>query len=212
MIIKLKDLLTESFISEKMTYKQLLAASEQGRIDRSQDVSVKPLTVNTENGREAWKFSYKSNPSTTGNRHKGYIYFFKEDIQNKESFGDINCSVACSCPDYCYRIAYNNKKKDADASNIVPANILKNNGASPASLPQVNGICKHLISLHEYLNTEIQSKSGNNTQQQQQTSNAPQEPDKVKPLPSQTNLFESGKINISEIMDVICDGKSFVIE
>src|SRR6266704_2986579 len=73
--IDLDVAINEDVVNETMSYKELLAASEKGRKQRSSDVSVRNLPVSTESNAEAWNFRYSSNPSTTGKSWKGYISF-----------------------------------------------------------------------------------------------------------------------------------------
>jgi hypothetical protein len=154
-MIKLKELISH-FILERMSYAQLMNASDPKRKERALRIPSKSLIVKSVNGREAWKFSYKTpkRENTTGLRHQGFIYFFKDWLDDVERNNEMNieCSVDCSCPDYKYRWAYNNAK--ADAGELGGNALNKNNGAPP----QINlgvGLCKHLLSLKEYLNEKI---------------------------------------------------------
>jgi len=154
-------------LSERMSFNQLLQASsnkpDNSRMNRAGHVSSKSLRIKSLDEGEAWTFSYKSqgNHSTTGHRHRGHIKFFKEDVSGKENAGDLECMVDCSCPDYKYRWAYNNAK--ADAGEVGSRSLNGNNGQPPrprdAIPPGVGnlgeGLCKHLIALAEYLQTNV---------------------------------------------------------
>lgn len=151
-MIKLKDLLLE-----KMTFKQLLALSDTGRKNRSKNIDTRSLKVQSDKNSESWIFSYKSSPSTTGKRHQGYIKFLKPDInQNKQAL-EWNCIVDCTCPDFKFRFAYNTSKQDASIIGNNSWN--KNNGRTPLPINNKIGLCKHLISLTDYLKTKISQKS-----------------------------------------------------
>jgi hypothetical protein len=154
-MIKLRNLICE-VIAERMTYDQLMSVSDPKRVERSDSVSVKPLIVRSINDREAWKFSYKTaaKENTTGLRHQGLIYFFKDDIRNGENALQLECSVDCSCPDFKFRFAYNNHQQDAGEIGSNSLNKAINRA------PQVSlgpGLCKHIISLKSYLQTEVEA-------------------------------------------------------
>lgn len=158
-MISFKNIMTR-ILTEVLTFRQLLSRSEPGRILRGKnDVKSRSIRVTSMNGDEAWMFSYKSNPSTTGKRWHGYVRFLKENVDNARSAEDLECMVDCDCPDYRYRWAYNNAK---DGSGITgPNSWNKNNGKPPRpkSMGGVGdmgvGLCKHLVSLSEYLKTKI---------------------------------------------------------
>lgn len=100
----LKEVLTE-----RISFQSLWNRSEEGRKERSRtDVGVKPMRVMTLDENEAWAFSYKSSPSTTGMRWHGYIQFFKENVRASQNAAQLECMVDCDCPDYRFRYAYNN--------------------------------------------------------------------------------------------------------
>ena len=157
-------------LTETMSFRDLLQGSESGRKQRARtDVNVKPMRVTTMDGKEAWTFSYKSSPSTTGNRWHGNIQFLKGTVSEKDSAEDLDCRVSCNCPDYRFRYAYNNYKAGS-------GNLGNNNGRAPRPRSQGgvgdygNGMCKHLLALGKYLQTQIS------------TPEAP-EPDDKPPMP-----------------------------
>ena len=148
--------LLKKVLTERMSFKQLLDGSEEGRKERGRhDVKVKPMRVTTIDGNEAWTFKYKSSPSTTGQRWHGYISFFKDNIPEDSSAEDLDCKVSCDCPDYTYRYAYNNAKADA-------GDLGRNNGQKWKLRSQGGvgdyglGCCKHLCALADYLKTKIE--------------------------------------------------------
>jgi hypothetical protein len=165
-MISFSDIMRKVLV-ERMSFRQLLRVSDEkpdnSRMDRARHVSAKSLRVKTMDESEAWTFSYKSqgNHSTTRQRHRGYVRFFKENISVNDNVEDLDCMVDCSCPDYRYRWAYNNARADA---GITGGNSLnKNNGQPPrprdAHPPGVGnlgeGLCKHLIALGKFLETSI---------------------------------------------------------
>jgi hypothetical protein len=152
-MILLKDLLLE------LTFNDLLKKTDSGRIARASGMDVKSLKIDASSDGESWIFSYKSSKSTTGKRHKGYIKFFKGKTPANKSSADWECIVDCECPDFRYRIAYNDTKQGASVTGNNSYN--KNNGATPKSLPQRDGLCKHLVALGKYLQTQIDTKRAN---------------------------------------------------
>jgi hypothetical protein len=149
-------------ISEALSFKQLLSTSDPKRMDRATHVNPRSLRVAAKDGNESWSFSYKSQRewSTTKMRHRGEIRFLKENVELIDNAEDLECIVDCSCPDYKYRWAYHNA---AQGSGVVGSNSLsKNNGQPPktADTDLGPGLCKHLISLGEYLKTNIDPPAG----------------------------------------------------
>ena len=149
-----------------MSFRQLLQGSESGRKQRGrQDVRPQSMKVTSMDGREAWTFNYKSNPSTTGHRWHGYVQFFKEDVRSKDNAMQLDCMVDCDCPDYRFRYAYNNAQADVGRVGAAPegwpyAN--QNNGQKPRPRSQGGvgdygvGLCKHLCSLSDHLRTVVE--------------------------------------------------------
>lgn len=161
-------------LTERMSFSDLYSTSTPDRIDRSKNVNARSLRVTSMGGQEAWTFTYKSNPSTTGHRWHGYVRFFNENVNQARSAADLDCMVDCDCPDYRYRFAYNNAKQDAGA--LGPDSWNQNNGQAPrpVALGGVGdygtGMCKHLIALGEFLKTNIEP-------------NAPEPEEKPAPAP-----------------------------
>jgi len=158
-MIKLKDLLLE-----KMSFRDLIKKSDPRRIARAKTVSSKNLSVQSGDNQERMVFSYKSNPSTTGNRHRGYIQFDNEDIKKHNSLEDVNCICECSCPDFKYKYAYGLNKQGV--APIGSTALSTNNGQRPKNFNESNiGICKHLISLGSHLDTGIKAPEPEYNQQ-----------------------------------------------
>jgi hypothetical protein len=151
-------------LTETVSFASLYRGSESGRKERGrQDVNVKPMRVMTLDQNEAWAFSYKSNPSTTGQRWHGYVQFLKENVKSETDASRLQCMVDCDCPDYRYRYAYNNAQAGAGRIGKHPewpyGN--DNNGSKPKPRSQGGvgdygvGMCKHLCALGEFLKTKI---------------------------------------------------------
>ena len=154
-MIKLRNIIRH-LIFERLSFGTLLRQSDPERKKRANHVDARNLLVTSgDTGMEKWIFSYKSqgNHSTTGMRHRGYIQFFKDNVAQNEDPMSLDCIVDCNCPDFKYKYAYNNNK--AGATPIGSTALNTNNGQKPQ--PQndlrVPGLCKHLISLSEFLNT-----------------------------------------------------------
>lgn len=150
----------KKILSERMSFRDLLAKSDPARVDRSKFVNARSLRVESMDGDEAWTFRYKSrgNHSTTGLPWHGYVRFFKDTATNKKSADELDCMVDCDCPDYKYRWAYNNAK--ANAGLVGRKSWNKNNGRSPRPYNDLGeGMCKHLIALGDFLKTKIDPDS-----------------------------------------------------
>ena len=150
-MIKLRDLLME-----KMSFKDLLKHSDPDRLKRSKTVSNKSLGVRSNDELETWNFSYKSSPSSTGKRHRGYIKFNKENVDMTDNPADLEIICDCNCPDMTYNLAYRNNQ--AQVTPIGSTAINKSSGQKPTPEHDHFGLCKHLGSLARFLNeTTIQA-------------------------------------------------------
>lgn len=167
----------KNVLLERLNFGQLYGGSESGRRQRGRnDVNPSSTQVTSTDNGEAWTFSYKSNPSTTGKRWHGFIQFFKDDVSHKDRADQLDCMVDCDCPDYRYRYAYNNKQAGVGWTGKHPEWKYnnQNNGQKwkPRSQGGVGdygvGLCKHLCSLRDYLRTVMEP-------------NAPDPKDKVSP-------------------------------
>ena len=151
-------------LTERVTFASIYSRSESGRKDRGrQDVNVKPMRVMTLDQNEAWAFSYKSSPSTTGHRWHGYVQFFKENVKSETDASKLQCMVDCDCPDYRYRYAYNNAQAGAGRIGKHPEWPYGNDNNGQRPRPRSKGgvgdygvgMCKHLCALGEFLRTKI---------------------------------------------------------
>lgn len=160
--------IAKRILNEILTYTQLMDFSEPARKKRSQKMRVSSLPMRADSNNEFWNFSYKSdnshittrpnNPNGIG--HRGRITF-KRNKSDKSAI-DTPCSVDCTCEDYRYKYAYANN--DKDAGTMGPTSLNKCNGKFPNKTnPYLRpGLCKHLLSLREYLRTKLEEsqKSG----------------------------------------------------
>jgi hypothetical protein len=143
---------------------------DNGREERSRHVRVKPLRVVASVGkdgqeRETSLFSYNSAAShrtdgAFGHGHQGYIRFLEGYDQG--TGGDVE--VNCNCEDYKYVWAKSNKDAGAGPTRSdgdINARGFKggsndNDGTrgqgirNPANVP---GLCKHLMAVADYLDT-----------------------------------------------------------
>jgi len=152
-MIKLRDLLCE-----RMSFRDILRASDSARLNRSKTVSNKSLGVRSNDELETWNFSYKTTggKSTTGRRHRGYIKFNKENVDSTDNPADLEIICDCNCPDMTYNLAYRNNQKQITPIGSTAIN--GSNGQKPTPEHDHFGLCKHLGSLARYLNeTTIQA-------------------------------------------------------
>jgi len=152
--------LVEQLLSEEMTFSDLLGYTDSERIARSKTVRNRSLPVTSDKLGEVWSFAYKSNPSTTGTGWQGRIIF--KEYAEAISADKHPVVVDCGCPDYQYKWAFANN--DQQAGLIGPHSLNKNNGRYPhITNPHATpGLCKHLISLRNYLKTKLaESKAMN---------------------------------------------------
>lgn len=144
----------EQVLHEDMTFDQLFRASEQKRIRRAQTVRGPPLDVDAYEDAMYYGFNFKSFPSTTGLRHRGYIKFIKpHNLQTP--LQNVKCEVDCSCPDYRYRWAWTNKQRRAGRVGPNSMNQSLNRAprrTNPMGLP---GMCKHLLAARNYIYNQL---------------------------------------------------------
>ena len=142
-------------LTERMTFSQLLRMSTPARKNRAKDMKVTKLPVMSGRNGKYWIFQYKSGPSnnTTGQSWKGRITFPKG--RKSTNAENLFCEVDCGCPDYKYRWAYANSRKDAGPIGFNSLN--KNNGQpSNTTNPKFRtGMCKHLIALRDQLRQKL---------------------------------------------------------
>jgi len=129
------------------SFNQILAGSEMGRRTRARTVRTKPpITTKDEDGNDILIYNFKSAPSTTGQRQRGYARFFRMKKSAAKKLGDLPVELSCSCPDYMYRWEVANHK-------VGSAQIFHSNGKNPDKTNPTfrPGLCKHLIALGNYI-------------------------------------------------------------
>ena len=155
--------IAKRILNEILTFNELMKFSEPRRKDRSKKMRVRSLPITSVKNGESWNFSYKSDSSHITSRppqnpngigHKGRILFKKSD--SGKSAIDMPCSVDCTCEDYRYKYAYANN--DHEAGEMGTGALNKCNGNFPKQTnPYLRpGMCKHLLSLRNYLRTKLQ--------------------------------------------------------
>ena len=82
-------------IFEAMSFSDLFRFSEPKRVVRSKTVKGPPLDIKAFKDSIFYTFNFKSNPSTTGLRHHGYIKFQKPGRDMPLS--QVKCLVDCTC-------------------------------------------------------------------------------------------------------------------
>jgi hypothetical protein len=142
--------IASKLICERLSYRELFRVSEPKRLLRANNVRGPSLDVEAYEGTMYYFFNFKSMDSTTGQRQKGYIRFFKPRNPNNP-LDKVECEVDCTCPDYKFRWAWANKQRGSGKVGQGSANKSLNRApriTNPGSRP---GLCKHLLALRNYI-------------------------------------------------------------
>jgi hypothetical protein len=139
------------YVCEAMTFNQLFRLTDQGRRDRAQTVRGPALELFPGANSESYFFNYKSYPSTTGSRHRGYVRFLRGNGTRRRPLQNVNCVCDCDCQDFRYRWAWANKQRGA--GKVGPGSL---NGAHNRAPRQTNpggrpSLCKHLARVADYV-------------------------------------------------------------
>jgi hypothetical protein len=139
------------YIAERLTYDQLFRMSEPKRVIRSHKVKGPPLEIDSYQDAVYYAYNFKSYPSTTGLRHRGYVKFLKPKHGGQKPLQHLDCVVDCTCPDFRYRWAWANKQRGA--SQVGPQSLNQAlNRAPRRTNPKSNpGLCKHVLAAREYI-------------------------------------------------------------
>jgi len=143
---------------ERLTFDQLVSVSEPKRVMRAKTVRGPPLDVEAYDDSVYYVFNFKSFPSTTGKRHKGFIKFFKPKSQ--KPLEKIECLVDCTCPDFRYRWAWANKQRGSSVVGLKSMNQALNRApriTNPRSRP---GLCKHVLALRDFVYGQYEEFDG----------------------------------------------------
>jgi hypothetical protein len=138
-------------LNEKLTFDQLFRMSDPKRVFRSFKVKGPPLEIDSYQDAVYYAFNFKSNPSTTGLRHRGYVKFLRPKLDGQKPLQHLNCVVDCTCPDFRYRWAWANKQRGASRVGAQSLNQAFNQAprrTNPTSKP---GLCKHVLAAREYI-------------------------------------------------------------
>jgi hypothetical protein len=141
---ELLDAIASEELFEDMTYADFLRLADPGRLQRSGYVRGPPMEIYGNSKQEYHVFNYKSYPSTTGFRHKGYIAF-KKPKGKPRPVEQLAVEVDCDCDDYRYRWAWANRQKGAGKIGPQSLNKCINRApriTNPSGKP---ALCKHLL-------------------------------------------------------------------
>lgn len=141
------------FLGERLTFDQLFRYSEPKRVKRADTVRGPPLEIDANSDAVYHSFNFKSFPSTTGLRHRGYIKFYRPKNKNPNNvpLQHIPCEVDCTCPDFRYRWAWANKQRGSSRVGLNSLNQALNRApriTNPANIP---GLCKHILAARDYI-------------------------------------------------------------
>jgi hypothetical protein len=141
------------YLEERMSFRQLMNYSEPKRVIRSLTVHGPPLNIRAVEDGMYYLFNFKSSPSTTGLRHKGFVKFIKP--KQRKPLMDLDCLVDCTCPDFRYRWAWVDKQKGASRIGPKSMNQCINRAphiTNPAGMP---GLCKHILALRNWIDNSL---------------------------------------------------------
>lgn len=139
------------YLAERLTFDRLFRMSEPKRVIRSHKVKGPPLEIDSYQDAVYYAYNFKSYPSTTGLRHRGYVKFLRPKHGGQKPLQHLDCIVDCTCPDYRYRWAWSNKQRGASRVGAQSLNQALNRAprrTNPTSKP---GLCKHILAAREYI-------------------------------------------------------------
>lgn len=144
-------------LQEELTFGQLFQLTDPGRLARAKNyVRGPPLDIFADNKRAYHIFNFKSYPSTTGLRHRGYVAFKKPRNNRPQASENLPVEVDCDCPDYRYRWAWANKQHGA--GKVGPQSMNKAHNRAPV-ITNPSGkpsLCKHIAATVNYIQGLIQ--------------------------------------------------------
>lgn len=147
--------IAESLIMERLSFDQLLRYSDPKRVARADTVRGPALKMTPAADSNYWWFNFKSFPSTTGLRHKGFIRFIKPrgmvDPAERRPLEQVHCEVDCQCPDFKYRWAWSNKQRQASRVGANSLNQCINRAPRITNPTNRPGLCKHLLALRNFI-------------------------------------------------------------
>ena len=141
------------YLAERLTFDQLFRYSDSRRVKRSSLVRGPPLEIDANSDAIYHTFNFKSFPSTTGLRHRGYIKFVKPPNKNPNGIPlqHVPCVTDCDCEDYRYRWAWSNKQRGS--SVVGPQSLNKALNRAPRITNPAGriGLCKHTLACRDYI-------------------------------------------------------------
>lgn len=147
------------FLAERLTYDKLFRISDPKRVTRSLSVRGPPLEVHSYQNGMYYAFNYKSYPSTTGLRHRGYVKFVKPKNANTP-LQHLECLVDCTCPDYKFRWAWANKQRGSGQVGASSMNQAWNRAPRKTNPSGKPGLCKHILAARRFIYGMITSFPG----------------------------------------------------
>ena len=126
---------------------ELISITDKARLDRAKrEVRTNPPKVYTlGDGSEKLVFNFKSFPSKSKKRIKGYVIHDEGDIKQ----------MYCSCPDFFYKIWYVAVKMGISTYDIPPEYPrFKNHNHKPPVVTNPSEkifLCKHLAAVRDYI-------------------------------------------------------------
>lgn len=140
-----------SFLAERMTFDRLFRVSDPRRVTRSFTVKGPPLEIDSYQDSVYYAYNFKSQPSTTGLRWRGYVKFFKPRHGGNKPLQHLECLVDCTCPDFRYRWAWANKQRGSSRVGDQSLNQALNRAPRHTNPKGKPGLCKHLLATREYI-------------------------------------------------------------
>jgi hypothetical protein len=139
------------YLAERLTYDQLFRASDPKRVYRSFKVKGPPLELDSYQDAAYYAFNFKSFPSTTGLRHRGYVKFVRPRLGGQKPLQHLECVVDCTCPDFRYRWAWANKQRGSSRVGAQSLNQALNRAPRHTNPKSKPGLCKHILAAREYI-------------------------------------------------------------
>lgn len=140
-------------LCERLTFDKLFRISDPKRVYRSYTVHGPPLEMDSYQDSVYYCFNFKSSPSTTGLRHRGYIKFFKPLRKNPKDvpLQHLECLVDCMCPDFKFRWAWANKQRGSSTVGPKSLNQAINRAPRKTNPTGKPGLCKHILAARQYI-------------------------------------------------------------
>ena len=149
-------------LCERLTFDKLFRISDPKRVYRSFTVHGPPLEIDSYQDTAYYCFNFKSDPSTTGLRHRGYVKFFKPKKKNPSEvpLQHLECLVDCECPDFRYRWAWANKQRGSSVVGDRSLNQALNRAPRKTNPTGAPGLCKHILAARQYIYGLLSEFSG----------------------------------------------------